>query len=308
MKRLICFATALLLMGAAGAADKVVQSSARRAPKWIGGMEEGYFIVSAQAATLSDAQEKAMTQLREQIVSAVATRLHSSTTITMHEVTDNGNIDFHKELDSRLSVQAADIPYLADISPSHAEAYYWAKIRRKDQSTYYIYHIKYPLSNSKLRLMVEEYEKQQKVLNDSLQAFASTNLADYHSLDQILLRHSQLKQFAASLREDDERQDICAAVRRNYEQMLSQNLHIAVLDSDRQRTTVALFYGDTQLENALKPKTKSNCLTAIETKITPNTAVLTYDFSTGCYDEDQNWLDVQYTVLGKKTSTRCYIR
>ncbi|MBR1878648.1 MAG: hypothetical protein IJ814_06565 [Paludibacteraceae bacterium] len=308
MKRLICFATALLLIGAAVAADRVVQSSARRTPKWIGGMEDGYFIVSAQAATLSDAQEKAMTQLREQIVSAVATRLHSATTITMHEVTDNGSIDFHKELDSRLSVQAADIPYLANISPSHAEAYYWAKIRRADKSTYYIYHIKYPLSNSKLRLLVEDYEKQQIVLNDSLQAFASTDMADYDNLDRMLLRHSRLKQFAASLREDDPRQDICSAIRRNYEQMLSRNLRIAVLDSDRQRTTVALFYGDTQLENTLKPKTKSNCLTAVETKITRNTAVFTYDFLTGCYDEDQNWLDVQYTVLGKKITTRCYIR
>ena len=308
MKRILVFCTVLLLAGVAVAADKVVQSSSRRTPKWIGGMEEGYFIVSAESGTLNDAQEKAMTQLREQIVSAVATRLHASTTITMHEVTDNGNIDFHKELDSRLSVQAADIPYLANISPSHAEAYYWQKIRRPDKSTYYVYHIKYPLSNSRLRLLVEEYEQQQKIINDSLQAFASTNMADYSSIDGMLLRHAQLKQFAATLREDDPRREVCAAIRRNYEQMLSRNLHIGILDSDRQQTTVALFYGDKQLENTLRPKTKSNCLTAIETKTTRNTGVITYDYTTGCYEEDQNWLDVQYTFLGKKITTRCYIR
>jgi hypothetical protein len=36
--------------------------------------------------------------------------------------------------------------------------------------------------------------------------------------------------------------------------------------------------------------------------------VITYDYQTGCYDEDQNWLDITYTVNGKKITTRCYIK
>lgn len=307
MKRWITLVTALLLIGAAVAADKVVAKSSRHTPDWIGGMEEGYIIVSAEGITLDEAQQKAMTNVREQIVSAIATRVHYATSITLHEVTDNGSIQSHRELDSKLSVQAADIPYLANVSPSHAADYYWLKSRTREKSTYYTYHLKYPLSNSQLRLLVEEYESRQKMLNDSLQAFASTNFADYDNLDQMLIRHAHLKQFAASLHEDDSRREICAMIRSNYEQMLRKNLRVEAISSDRSKTVAGLFYGDKQLQHTLVPKTHSNCLTAIETKLTGDAVTITYDYSTGCYEDGQNWLDITYTVLGKKVTTRCFI-
>ena len=290
------------------AGEKVLQSSSRHMPKWVGGMEEGYFIVSAQADALDAAQQKAMTQIREQIVAAVATHVHSATSITMHEVTTNGSIQSKKEMLSQLSVEAADIPYLANVSPSHAEDYYWAKIRRSDKSVYYIYHVKYPFSNSKLRLLIDDYEKQQKAINDSLQAFASTNFADYTDLDQMLQRHAQLKQFAASLREDDPRISICSSVRQNYERMITQNLHIEVVSSNRESTQVALVYGSKQIRHSIVPKVKSNCLTAMQCKSLGDASLISYDFQTGCYEEDQNWLDITYIVLSKKITTRCYIK
>ena len=308
MKRLLTFISALLLVGAAVAGEKVIESSSRHQPRWIGGMEDGYFIVSAEASSLDAAQEKAITRVREQIVAAVATRVHSATSITMHEVTTNGSINSHKEMKSQLSVEAADIPYLANVSPSHAEDFYWAKIRRDDKSTYYYYHIKYPFSNSKLRMLVDDYEKQQKLINDTLQAFASVNFADFDDLDQMLLRHTMLKQFAATLRENDSRQEIIRAIRSSYEQMLARNLHVETLSSDRQSTRAALLYGTQQLSCSALPKVKSNCLTAIELRNAANAAVINYDFQTGCYEDEQNWLEIIYTVLGKKYSTRCYIK
>ena len=308
MKRFLTFATALLLVGVAVAADKVIQASAKKAPAWIGGMEEGYFIVSAGEETLEAAQQKAMTQLREQIIGAIATSVHSSTTITMHEIANNGDIQSRKEMKSQFSVQAADIPYLANISPSHAEDSYWAQIRRSDKSTYFYYHIKYPFSNSKLRMLVDEYEKQQKLITDTLQAFASTNFADYDDLDKMLMRHTLLKQFSTTLREDDSRRDICKAVLNSYEQMLARNLHVEVIAFDRKSARVGLFYGAQQLYCSVLPKVKSNCLTAIELKNNGNAAIVSYDFETGCYEDEQNWLDIVYTVLGKKYNTRCYIK
>jgi hypothetical protein len=155
---------------------------------------------------------------------------------------------------------------------------------------------------------VDEYEKQQKMLNDSLQAFASTDFATYDDLDRMLHRHTLLKQFAAGLHEDDQRREICKAVRNTYEQMLNRNLHVETVSSDRQATRAALYYGDTQLNCSMLPKVKSNCLTAIELKNETNTAVITYDFQTGCYEDEQNWLDIVYTVLGKKVSQRIYIK
>jgi len=287
--------------------DKVLQSSHKRAPQWIGGMEQNYIIVTAEATTLDAAQNKAMIQIREQIISAIATKVHSATNITMHEVAENGQIDSRREMKSELSVTAADIPYLADVSPSHATDYYWVKMQRADKSVVYGYHIKYPFSNMKLRQLVSDYEAAQKAVNDSLQAFASTDFAAYDALDDMLARHSQLKQFMMSLREDDQRRSICQTIRQNYERMLGSNMHVNVLKSDREQTEVALFYGDKQIESNMTPKVKSNCATAIETKTTGNGNSITYDYTTSCYDDEQNWIEVTYTILGKKISQRCYI-
>ena len=308
MKRFLTFVSALLLVGAAVAGDKVIQASAKHMPGWIGSMEEGYFIVSAEAPTLDAAQQKAMTQLREQIISAIATRVHSSTSIKMHDIADNGSISSHREMKSELSVEAADIPYLANISQSHAEDSYWVQARRPDKSTYYTYHIKYPFSNSKLRMLVDEYEKQQKLIQDTLQSFASTDFANYDDLDKMMLRHTQLKQFATTLRESDSRREICNAIRLSYEQMLARNLHVETISVDRNATRAALLYGTQQLYCSALPKVKSNCLTAIELKNAANAVIVNYDFTTGCYDDEQNWLDIVYTVLGKKYITRCYIK
>jgi len=308
MKRLLFFVSALLLFGAAVAADKVIQSSAKRMPGWIGGMEEGFFIVSAEGGTLDEAQQKAMTRVREQIIYAVATNVHAATSIIMHEVTDNGVIRSHKEMDCKMSVKAADIPYLANVSPSHASDYYWAKVRRTDKSAYFTYHIKYPFSKSKLRTLVEEYEKQQKVINDTLQAFASVDFSTYDDLSEMLLQHSKIRQFEATLHEDDSRREICHAIRQFYERMLSQNLNIKTLSANRQETRVALAYGSKTIACTLVPKAKSNCLTAMNIQNQGDATLISYDFQTGCYEDESNWLDITYNVLNKKISTRCYIK
>ena len=308
MKRLLTFITALLLVGVAVAGEKVIESSAKRMPKWVGGMENGYFIVSAQADALDAAQQKAMTQIREQIVSAIATRVHSATSITMHEISQNGDITSLKEMKSQLSVEAADIPYLANVSPSHAADFYWAKVRKDDKSIYYVYHVKYPFSNSQLRILVDEYEKQQKLINDTLQGFAATNFSEFDDLDAMVQYYNQLRQFTSGLRENDSRRSICETIRQSYDQMLARNLRVETISSDRENTRTALFYGTKQLICTMLPKVKSNCLTAIEMKNAISSTVIRYDFTTGCYEDEQNWLDIVYTVLGKKYSTRCYIK
>ena len=308
MKRLLVFSMALLFLGTAVAADKVVQSSAKSMPGWIGGMEEGYFIVSAEGETLDDAQEKAMTRVREQIISAIATKVHSETSITIHEINENGNIDSHNEMSRELSVQAADIPYLANVSPSHAEGYYWSKVQRADKSTYYVYHIKYPFSNSKLRLLIDDYEKQQKALDAELQKLADVNMADYDDLSDMMMQFENLKKFESGLGHNDGRRSICRSIRQSYEKMLSTNLRMEVVSSDRKATTIALMYGTKKLKNNKMPKVKSNCLTAIQMHGKGDVVVISYDYDTGCYDEDQNWLDISLAVSGKKLSTRCYIK
>lgn len=315
MKRFLTLFLTLLCVAVASA-DKVVDASSKRRPDWLGGVENEYIIVSAEGLDLESAREKAMTCVREQIVAAVATTVHSATAILIHEITDNGSIQSHREMVSEQSVRAADIPYLADVSPSHAEDFYWVKVlkqegkkaRRSTGETYYSYHIKYPLSDSTLHVLVADYEAAQQRINDQLQAFASVNMADFDDLSQMLLKHAELKQFDASLREDDPRHPICQAIRRSYEQMMLTNIHVEAIECTRLQTVVHLLYGSKPIAASLQPKAQSNCLTAIQIRQTPEADVFTYDYSSGCYDDEPNSLDVAYTLFGKKISGRFFIK
>ena len=308
MKRIIFFTATLFFSLSLFAGEKVLQSSSKRAPKWIGGMEEGYFIASAEAPTLDEAQQNALIRIREQIIYAVATQVKSETTITLHSVSSNGDVDERKEMTGKISVRGADIPYLANISPSRVEDYYWQKIRREDKSEYFLYNVKYPLPNSRLRELIADYEKRQRALNDSLQAFASTDFADYNDLDAMLQQHSRLKQFARTLPAEDARQEMCNAIRQAYERMLTQNLHVKILSSDRQETRVGLVYGSKRITFTTLPRMKSNCLSVIEAQALGDATLITYDFSSGCYDDEENYLDINYMILGRRISTRCYIK
>ncbi len=308
MKRIFVLITLITLFGGSIiSADKVIEKSSRHQPAWLGGMQDGYIIVAAEAETLDAAQQKAITGIREQILAAVATKVQSSTAITLHEVTDNGNIQSHRELVSLLSVEAADLPYLANISPSHAEDYWWCKVRRNDKTTYYQYNVKYPLSSSKLRMLVEQYEKQQQAITDSLQYFAAVDFSNYDALESMLQVYSDLRRFNETLR-DDSHHALCDAIRRGYDRMLSTYLRPEVVTCTRDSLHVRLMYGDKPVTHNLRPKAKSNCLTAIEVTPQKDEDLVTYDYQTGCYDDDQNWIELIYTVLGRKYTTRKYIK
>ena len=308
MKRIFLFAATLLPSVSLFAGEKVIQSSAKRTPKWLGGMETGYFIVSAEGPNLDAAQEKAMNRIREQIIYAVATNVKAATDITIESVNTNGEVDERIAMNSQTTVRAADIPYLASISPSKAEEYYWQKIRREDKSVYFMYHVKYPFPNSRLRQLVAEYEARQQAINDTIQAFASTDLSAFDDLQQIVEQHSRLKAFAETLTEEDGRRNICKAIRQNYERLVAANLHAETVSVNRQEALIALFYGTKRLSFSLRPRTKSNCLSAIQTQPMKDATRITYDYQSGCYEDEENYIDVIYTVLGRKISTRCYIR
>lgn len=307
MKRLLLAILCMVCLTAYGK-EKILESSARHRPSWLGGVESEYIITIGEGQDLASAREQAMTRLREEIVSAIATTVHSSTKISLWEVSDNGIINSHREMTSEQSVRAADIPYLADVSASHATDYYWAKIRREDRSIVVVYHIKYPLSDETLSRLVAEYEASQQQINDALQTFASVNMADYDDLGTMLQQYSALKTFDAGLREDDPRHAICGAVRRGYEQMLWNNLHLEALVCTRDSSFVRLLYGTKPIKAHTPPKVQSNCLTEIQVRQNDEGALVTYDYNTGCYADEQNYLTVAYTIIGRKIAGKFYIQ
>ncbi|HDP55418.1 MAG TPA: hypothetical protein ENN24_07065 [Bacteroidetes bacterium] len=89
MKRILLLSLILLPLAACFAQVKVVESSARRAPGWINGLEKDYIIVVGTAANIQDAQQNALNMVKERIVSSVAENVKTSSEMKMQESTIN---------------------------------------------------------------------------------------------------------------------------------------------------------------------------------------------------------------------------
>ena len=78
MKRLL---TLLLLLAVALPAsaqkEKVVERSAKKAPAWLGISCPDYFTVSATAPTLDQAQKQCLTDIRQHIITSIASNITS---------------------------------------------------------------------------------------------------------------------------------------------------------------------------------------------------------------------------------------
>ena len=75
MKRLITLACMILAIVTIYAQNKVVESSAKKVPPWLGTAVEGKLVVSVTAPTLAQAQVKAMNEVTERIILSVASNV-----------------------------------------------------------------------------------------------------------------------------------------------------------------------------------------------------------------------------------------
>ena len=161
MNRLFISAFLLLLMPLTLAAQmKVVEESAKRTPEWVNAAVEDYLIVSVSGKTKEEARQKALNEVTEQIIRAVANNVSVTQMNTMSEENVNGKIE-SKDVYTYLSKsQSANLPFLKGISMSKAEEIYWEKLRDKKTKEERIdYWVKYPFPSYELEDLIAEFEK-----------------------------------------------------------------------------------------------------------------------------------------------------
>ena len=83
MKRLIGIVCALLLVAGAGAQTKVIEKSAKKVPVWMNTALDDYLVVSVTANSLAEAQTKAMAEITERIIQAVASHVTVSQKLSL---------------------------------------------------------------------------------------------------------------------------------------------------------------------------------------------------------------------------------
>lgn len=148
---------------------KVIESSQRKAPKWINGLDKGYIIIAGTGATLDEAKQDALLRIKEKIIRAVAENVQFESQMKRKEEMYNNVSNYAEQYESTTKSQATEVSFVKGIALNKAEAYYWEKIKDKktDKVTAH-YHVKYPFAQSKLKKLVAAFEKMDRELSKQL--------------------------------------------------------------------------------------------------------------------------------------------
>lgn len=284
---------------------KVIESSQKRAPKWLYGIETGYLIVSAESGDLETAKAKAMTSVKQQIVNAIAEKVQATSQTLTQELEANGTYSTMELYSTMVETESANIPFLSQVTIANATDYYWEKIRDKQKNEFYRYHIKYPFSRLDQMEMVDAFERQEAAINAKIEAFQQDDFSSYTSVEQMVDQATALRTFQATLLEKDVRRSTCDKILRGYKHYIEQ-LTIQAQEVTRERTIYRVYAGDRQLTCNIKPYLRSKCLTKMNFQPIGQDCVVTYDYS-DCFKDEQNYIDITLTILGKKINNRFFI-
>ncbi len=165
--------------------DKMVDSSHGQRPEWIGLSSNERFSVSATAISLEEARETCLNDIRQYIVTSIASSIVSSEVFSYSQVTADGVSTILKKYSSQVDTRSVGMPYILGISLSNAADVYWEKwYSRENKNLYYIYHVLYPFSSAERNRAIAEFKalddsknSRLNALRDSLSVYSETAFA-----------------------------------------------------------------------------------------------------------------------------------
>jgi hypothetical protein len=309
MRKVLFIAFALLTGCAylqAGGGEKVVDSSGRQ-PKWIYGAEKEFIIVSAEAANVEDAKEKAMLNVKKHIMSSIAENVRASAKMNSSEVGVNGKYDIIETYESAVETESALIPFLGEVGISKVDEIYWEKIKKDKDHYFFRYHIKYPFSRFDLTRLSDEFMEREAKLDQQLEDFAKDDFSGYSSIEEMMKQLQQVRIFKSTLMERDPRRNSCANIEKAYSDNI-KSITLRLISVNKQQLVYAPYFGENRLTTNIQPRLSSNCLSDMQYMSRGGECIVKYDFQTACYEGEENWLDVTLNVLNNKIKNRFIVK
>ncbi len=243
----------VMLFGALSvtAQQKIVDKSARRAPKWVDGTEQNYIITSAiSSVSLEDAKRLCLESVKTRIIEAVAQNVTFSAESTMQQ-TSGDSASFQEDFKSTLTLNSANVPFISGVSPSRIEDSYWKVMHNKasDQTSYY-YAIKYPLPSVEIKSMIYDFENRDAQMMER-----------YHQLEQGLESVESLEQITDAIAAcgelesyffDQTRRSAAQSLKAAYKRLFDR-VTIVTLDEQLGEATLGLMLDGREISSAQQP-------------------------------------------------------
>jgi hypothetical protein len=279
---------------------KVKESSERKQPAWVNGLEKGYVIAVASSTGLEDAQQKCLAKVKEQIISSVAENIQTSSEYYRSEQMQNNNSQYAESFQTATKTRAADIPYIKGISLTNVEAFYWEQVEEPAGLKYY-YHMKYPFSQAQLKMLIMEFEKADRALTEQLEGLLA-KIDVMESLEEMSQTEKELKALSEGFIDVDPRRDKANVGIAKLKDMM-KNVSVETINNTLGEVRMSLRIGDRVVTTSRKPKTRSNCAKITDVRSKGREWVVSYTYDE-CYEDPENSIVAEFlTAYGKATST-----
>lgn len=305
MKRWIGFVCLLLMAASVSAQTKVVEKSSKKMPEWMVSAVDDYLVVTVTAQSLAEAQTKALAEVTERIIQAVATNVTVSTRNDLSEVNQNGFIDSKDAFNRVSKMKSANLPFLKGISLSKVEEIYWQKVQ--DESTkkeHYEYSVKYPFSSAEQRKLIAEFE-----------ALDAEKMAQYEELEQKINHIEAVEEIADCIARldalagyffDEVRVGQVKALQQRYAQLYDAlSVTGAFIESGKYQCQMLLEGNPVRV--SVTPKVTSNCAMVQGVRPADGTFLVTYD-AIDCLPEEENYLNIVFLVNGKRIAHKVFLQ
>jgi hypothetical protein len=307
-KSIILFLIAFIFLGisqhSVAQKVKVLESSQKKKPDWVNGLQKGYIIVVASSKTLDDAQHKALDKVKEQIISSVAENIQTQSDYFRSEKVKNNSSTYEEEFKVATKTRAADIPFIKGISLSKVDAYYWEKVGDKKSNNFkYYYHIKYPFSQPQLLKLIREFEKADRALTAQLEGLIQ-KAEETNSIEVMGQTVKELKALNEGFIDVDPRKDKANVAIAKLREKL-KNVSIQTVNSTLGEIRIILKIGEQTVTTAHKPKVKSNCAKITSVKSKSPEWIITYTYDE-CYDDPDNAIIVEFRNAYGKAKNEYY--
>ncbi len=254
MKHILCMLLLLCSMSETQAKERVVESSAKKAPVWYDGTAEESIITSSISDdSIDDAKRRAMEQVKIKIIESVAQNINY-TTLSKIEQKSGDESKFVDEFKSALMVNAAKLPFLSGISESKIEESYWAIHEDKEsKKRKYIYSIKYPLKRSEMEKLIRTFEKSDREKAQEMEMLEEGyhNLANVDYIGDAIAKCGELEAYFF----DSGRRAQVASLKSRYQSLYSR-ISVATQYEELGIAYVVLKIGDREIGASQPPMAK----------------------------------------------------
>lgn len=304
MKRFIGLILVTVLTLGVAAQTKVMEKSAKKAPEWLNTAVDNYLIVTVTANSLADAQTKALSEITERIIQAVANHVTVTTQNEISEVNINGNIDSKDAFNRVSKMKSANLPFLKGISLTKVEDIYWLKIQNKTtKKEYYEYSVKYPFSQAEQNKLISEFE-----------TLDAEKVAEFETLKQKINEIESVEEIGSCITQlnalteyffDEVRLSQVKGLQKQYKQLYDAITITGTFLEPGQYQCQMLLEGN-PVRISTKPKVTSNCAGHLNIQPSDGMFIISYD-AIDCLPEEENFLDILFRINGKKLEHKVYL-